>query len=317
VMRRRMLPAVVALLAVLLCAAPAGAAKKARIGISDQNFEMFHQPAFQKLGLKRVRYLVPWDWSRHAYQVDEIDAFLTTAREHGHEAFVTFTAKRGCWTGARYKRTKACRAPTPKQYKKSVRKFRKRYGFVRIFAPWNEANHKSQPTWRKPRLAARYYNVLRKNCKGCTVLGADVLDQSDLVPYLRTVMRFTRKGKPRHWGLHNYGDVNRRRLRLTQSMLRTVPGQVWLTETGGIVKFRGFKYNEGRAGKRVRYLFKQVADRFDKRRRGMRSTLTRVYYYQWSGAERSARFDAGLVNPDQSVRRHFKVFRKQLKGRPR
>ena len=46
--------------------------------------------------------------------------------------------------------------------------------------------------------------------------------------------------KPRIWGLHNYRDTNKRkgqRLGGTKRLLKAVKGEVWLTETGGIVKF--------------------------------------------------------------------------------
>ena len=57
----------------------------------------------------------------------------------------------------------------------------------------------------------------------------------DMSRYLASFKRKA-KGTPTLWGLHNYGDVNRRRTNFTKVMLRTVPGEVWLTETGGIVQ---------------------------------------------------------------------------------
>ena len=41
--------------------------------------------------------------------------------------------------------------------------------------------------------------------------------------------------EPRYWGLHNYIDANRARTTGTRRMLHAVKGQVWFTETGGIV----------------------------------------------------------------------------------
>ena len=82
-------------------------------------------------------------------------------------------------------------------------------------------------------------------------------------------------------------------------MLRTVPGEVWLTETGGIVQLLpSFKRSPSRAAARTKGLFR-LADRYDTRRPGMRSKITRLYVvYSFFGAEPSARFDAGLVDPD-------------------
>ena len=54
----------------------------------------------------------------------------------------------------------------------------------------------------------------------------------------------------------------------------------------------------------------KLADKYDTRRSGMRSKITRLYNYQWTGVARSARFDAGLVNPDGSPRKAYQQFKK-------
>ena len=53
----------------------------------------------------------------------------------------------------------------------------------------------------------------------------------------------TPRTRRRIWGLHNYKDVNRKQSKGLTNVLKTVPGEVWLTETGGITKFEsaGFK----------------------------------------------------------------------------
>jgi hypothetical protein len=146
------------------------------------------------------------------------------------------------------------------------------------------------------------------------VLAADVLDQSNVRSWL---LRFNRHShnRGRIWGLHNYKDVNRRQSKGIRNVLRTVRGQVWLTETGGIVKFTssGFKRSEKRAANRTKYMFKLV-DRWDKRRRGYKSKITRIYVYRWFG-EPTGRFDAGLMNPDGAPRPAFKQFRKYARHR--
>ena len=57
------------------------------------------------------------------------------------------------------------------------------------------------------------------------VMAADMLDTPNMSRYLATLPAL-RQGLPRLWGLHNYGDVNRRRTTFTKAMLRTVPGEV-------------------------------------------------------------------------------------------
>ena len=100
-------------------------------------------------------------------------------------------------------------------------------------------------------------------------------------------------------------------------MLATVPGEVWLTETNGIVKFgnsRQFRYSESRAARRTRWMFR-LADRYDTTRRGTRSRITRLFVYQWFGAPRGARFDAGLVDPDGTPRAAYFVVRRHAGSR--
>ena len=296
------------LLFLALAAAPADAASSSyRVGIGDQSAALFQDSRFDATGIKRVRYLVPWDYAKHPGQRQEVASFLGGVYASGREAFVTFTASRGCWANNRYSRAKRCRAPSSTAYRRAFQAFRRQFGSVKVFAPWNEANHKSQPTARSPRRAASYYNVLRKYCRGCTLVAADVLDQSGVTRYLRSFKRYA-KGSPRRWGLHNYSDVNRQRSSGTRAVLRTVPGEVWLTETGGVLVFgKSFPRSESRAAARTKYMF-QLADKYKKRRRGLRSRISRIYPYSWFGDARGARFDAGLMDPDGSPRRAYSTF---------
>ena len=75
--------------------------------------------------------------------------------------------------------------------------------------------------------------------------------------YLRQFQKAS-KGKGRIWGLHNYKDVNRHKSKGIQRVLRVTKGQLWLTETGGLVQFKtsGFKYSPKRAAKATKYMFK-------------------------------------------------------------
>jgi hypothetical protein len=301
------------LLAALIVAQPAQA--KYRVGLGEQNHTMFDSKRWQDLKLKHVRYIVPWDWYKHSWEVEAISAYMTRARAHKQNVLVTFTAARGCYTGKTYrKRKKSCKAPSARAYRSSFRRFDNRYKWVKTYSAWNEVNHVSQPTYRKPGLAVRYYDVLRKESKKrkFRVMAADVLDISNMSSYLRGFMRKA-KGSPRLWGLHNYGDVNRKRSKYTVKMLQTVPGEVWLTETGGQVRFAGVKafrkYNESRALRATKWMF-TLANRYDSKRRGMRSKINRLFVYKWFGEKRGARFDAGLVDPDGSPRKAFSVFRK-------
>jgi hypothetical protein len=307
-MRYRLILPIAALLAALV-AVPAAQAK-VKVGISEQNPAMFDQPNWQKLKLKRVRYIVSWDYAKHGFEHAEVSDFMTAARAHKQEVLVEFNAHRGCFNGKRYSKKKACKAPSTKKYKAAVKGFRKQFPYAKTFAPWNEVNHASQPTFRKPKLAAKYYKAMKSVCKKCTVMAADLLDSSDVKSYLRKFQRAT-KGKGRIWGLHNYKDVNRRQTKGIRNVSAVTKGQIWLTETGGFVQFKGsggFKYSLKRAAARTKYMFR-LAKKYKR--------VKRIYVYRWFGEPRSARFDAGLVNPNGTQRPGYKQFRKSIKGLPR
>ncbi len=63
--------------------------------------------------------------------------------------------------------------------------------------------------------AAQYYQALIRVCRGCTVIGLDVLDAQDIGPTLEYIYEFKheigrlRTIMPKIWGLHNYSDINR------------------------------------------------------------------------------------------------------------
>jgi putative glycosyl hydrolase len=298
----------IAVLLVALVAVPAAQAK-VRVGLSEQSPSMFDQANWTQLKLKRVRYIFPWDYAKSATNHAEVTGFMTAARAHKQEVLATFSATRGCFVNNKYsKKKKACKAPSQKAYKAAVKGFRKEFPYAKTFTPWNEVNHVSQPTYRKPALAAKYYKTLKSACKGCTVMAADVLDSSDVKTYLRRFLRAS-KGAGRIWGLHNYKDVNRHQSKGVKSVLSVVRGKVWLTETGGIVNFKpSFKYSLSRAAKSTKYMF-ALARKYKR--------VQRLYVYRWFGEPRSARFDAGLVNPNGSARPALKQFKKSIKGLPR
>ena len=293
----------------LVGTAPASAGY--RVGVGEQNPQMFDSPSWQSLQLKQVRYLVPWDYAKHVGQRAEVDQYMLRARAARQDLLVTFTARRGCYLpSGRYSKARVCRAPSASAYRNAFGMFDAKFPWVKTYSAWNEINHKSQPTFKSPRTAAGYYNVLRAQArKGkFRVMAADMLDTPNMGRYLATFRRYA-KGSPRLWGLHNYGDVNRRRTTYTKQMLRTVSGEVWLTETGGIVKLApSFTHSTKRAAARTKDLFRLV-NTYDTRKRGMRSRITRLFVYSFYGADPSARFDAGLVNSDGSPREAYSVFR--------
>jgi hypothetical protein len=302
-MRRVLAP--LAVLACLLAAPAAGHAYAVAIG--DQQPDMFSNPLFQDLGIRKARYIVSYDVVKAGgYELARTDAWLAAARATGIESLVAFNHRRrdDCLTSRAQRR---CHLPTVREYTGALRAFKQRYPWVKVISPWNEANHQAQPTYGKPKAAAAFYEAARKVFPAATIVGLDVLDTtriSETVAYIRAFRQRVRH-PPKVWGLHNYSDTNRFRNSGTKAVLAAVRGQVWLTETGGEVQFgRGFPFNPTRAAKAIRFMFKLA---------GSNRRLTRLYVYQWTGTGRAERFDAGLIAPNGRPRPGYHAVRGQLR----
>ena len=265
------------------------------IGIGDQQAAMFTDKRFKELGIEHVRLVVSYDAVDVGFERDLTDTWLSRAQQAGAEPFVTFG----------HSRVNPNELPSVAEFRRAFEAFRKRYPKVRVFAAWNEINHASQPTHDAPARAAEYYNVVKASCDGCTVLAGDVLDQPGMTRYVKRYRRHL-KGTPDVWGLHNYADANRFRDSGLRDLLRTVKGDVWLTETGGIVRFgRSFPQDEQRAARAVKYVLTLA-------RRTPR--VQRVYLYNWTGTLASDRFDPGLIAPTGEPRPAYDVLRAYLQG---
>jgi hypothetical protein len=314
-MRYRLILPIAALVAALLVV-PAAQAKP-KVGLSEQNPNVFADAHWKPLKLKRSRYILSWDYAKVPFQLAAATDFMNRAHAAKQDVLVEFSARSGCYSNNhpgkkfRYSKTKACRAPSVSAYKKAVKGFRKQFPYAKTFAPWNEVNHVSQPTYKSPKLAAKYFKAMKSVCKKCTVLAADLLDQRNIDSYLAKFQKASKR-KGRIWGLHNYNDVNRHASKGIRRVLNVTKGQLWLTETGGLVKFdtSGFKYSPSRAAKATKYLFK-LAKQYKR--------IKRVYVYRWFGEPNSkkTRFDSGLVGPKGESRPGLKQFKKSIKGLPR
>ena len=270
----------------------------AQLGLSDQNPETFTDPLFSLLGLHYARLVIPWDAILRS--PEPLDNWIQAARHAGVQPLISFehSASDQC-PGS------PCSAPSTPQYTAAFKAFRAKYGFIRDYSPWNEANHKTQPTYRHPEVAAVYYGIVKANCAGCHIVAADVLDEPNMTKW---ITKFRRAGgaNARLWGLHNYRDTNRFRSIGTQTLLKLVKGQVWLTETGGIVRFTTAKgvaalpADEKRAARSMRFLFRLVRDHAKR--------IKRVYIYNWR-SDPTNRFDAGLIGPDGKPRLTYDIVR--------
>jgi len=304
---------VLSLTAVLvLCAVALPTAASARtsvaVGLGDQSAAMFSAPAYQALKLKKTRYYIRWDAAKDPGALAAADAYVAAARAAGVRVLMHISTN-----DFRIKRAKL---PSVDSYRKYVGRLVKRYRAmgVREWGVWNEANHASQPTYRSPTRAASYFKTMRRLCRGCTIVGLDVLDQAGVERYIRRFMAAL--GSYRRYlrtvGIHNYSDTNRKRSTGTRSIIRTVrryrrTAAIWLTETGGVVEFgSNWRCSESRAASRITYMFRLA--------RTYRSSIKRLYAYNWQGTNCESRFDAGLVRKDGTRRAGYYTFKRGIAG---
>ena len=319
-MRSRLLPSALALLALLLL--PSVAQAKLTVGISENSPNLFSDPLFQQLGAEHTRVVASWNVmtapERGDDELDRLRQYLGAAAAQGVEPLVTFEHARGdagiC--KRRSNRRKAqCRLPSAREYERHFKLFRAEFPNVKTIAPFNEANHFTQPTARNARAAARFSDIARRNCRGCKIVVADILDQADNTrakrPTFRSATKYVKafrkayKGPRSVCGVHNYSDINRFRSTGTKAIIKALGcKQIWLTEAGGLYKFIGFKASQSRQLKATKYMFRLA--KANKR-------IKRLYVYQWFGAPRSARFDAGLVGTDGKPRKAYAEVRKHVK----
>jgi hypothetical protein len=300
-------------LAVLAAGAQSASAKTAiRVGIGDQQVSMFDQDAFKRAKIERVRYFIPWNATDNPTELFRATAYVQRARAEGMQVFLHISSDD--------LRRRRAALPSVERYRsrvgRLVRHFRE-LG-VREFGTWNEANHDSQPTYRSPTRAASFfrelYRMVKPSCPGCGVVALDVLDQPGVERYMRGfygALSDTYRRRATIAGIHNYGDVNRKRTTFTGSIIRQARAynrstKFWYTETGGIVKFgRSFPCSTSRAASRLEFMF-------DLARRYRSSGVQRLYVYNWTGAGCDARFDAGLTTPGGRTRAGYAVLRREL-----
>ncbi|WCB92739.1 hypothetical protein DSM104299_01438 [Baekduia alba] len=290
---KRLVVALVAAAAVLV---PASSASALVIGIADQKPDMFADPVFQSLDVRYARLAVSWDATEHPWEIQEVDAWLNQARRNGVQPLVGFG----------HSRVDRRSLPTPARFKYDFRQFRARYPWVTTFATWNEANHCGEPTCHRPQLVAAYYRSIVRECPACTVLGAELLDMPNMSTWVDQYRKHLgAKKSPRYWGLHNYIDANRLRTTGTRRLLAHTTGQVWFTETGGIVRRSNrskvtFPESAAHAAVATRWVFSKLVP--------LSRRITRVYLYQWN-AIHGDNWDSGLVDAHGRSRPALKILR--------
>ena len=340
-LRIRTLPLLLLLALLLVPAAAAQASSSTvRVGIGNQNTNVFESSLAKDLDLQRARYFIKWNAIDDPAAIAAADTFVSEAKKNGVDVLLHFSTDDFT--------PRKAKLPSVAQYRSKVGRLVSRYYKmgVREWGVWNEANDRTQPTYRSPTRAAEFFVELWRlldapsRCGAgvtgkCRVVALDLLDgstkaqQAALRSYVKRFygkLSSTYDRRGRFVGIHNYSDTNRRRSTGTKNALDAVRRYVkqprfWFTETGGIVKLgetgdftcnplsaTSVRNAEARANRAVSWMF-TLAKRY-------RSQVDRLYVYQWTGSscDPSERFDAGLVRADGSARPSYDTVKRQLRA---
>ena len=275
------------------------------IGIADQKPHMFIDDRFVDLGIRHARLAVGWDVLTNSRSAAELETWLAHAQASGVEPLISFMHSRGANRRA---------LPSPLRMRREFRRLRELYPWVTTYATWNEANHCGEPLCHRPKTAAAYYRVLRRECPTCTILAPEVIDMPGMGRWVREFARHL-GFMPRLWGLHNYVEANRFKTSRLRELVRVTRGaEIWLTEVGGLVR----RDNNSRtdipegvrhAGDVTRFIFDDLVQR--------NPQITRVYLYHWDSSSRRDTWDSALIAPGGRERSALRVLSRVLRFGPR
>jgi hypothetical protein len=291
----------IAALAVLVVATAVGtgiARGAVMTGISDESSAFMSEQLFTALDVTHVRLVMPWD---AALTGGPWGGWLRSAHAAGLDVLVAL--EHDSWMRCP---GLPCFAPTAAEYRTALRSLLVEYPWVRALEPWNEPNSRTQPTFTKPQLAAGYWNAAAALCPSCTLVAGDMLDDAELDPYLQRYHAALDRA-PAVWGLHDYYDATYFTTTGADTMLARTSGELWMTETGGVVSHGAIQGNELGAAASAGWVYGTAA---------ARPRITRLYMYQWRGNPLLG-FDSGLLNPDGTPRPAYYVVAAHTRPSPR
>lgn len=322
-MNRRLFPSLLIALGLVVAGPVATSVAKTNVavGVGDQSPTMFTDANWKALNLKKTRYFIEWNAIDQPSEIADADAFVMAANAANVKVLMHVSTDNINTTP---------REPLPSlsAYKTKVKALVTRYkaSGVTDWGAWNEANHKSQPTQRKPKRAAQYYKAMKGFCKKCKIVALDVLDQAGVTKYIASWLKAAGSSgrSAKIFGIHNYSQVNRRITAKKAS--GTYPGtariikavrkknkkaKFWYTETGGLASFgSAFPCDLARQANRTKFMFDMIKT-YDK-------DVERLYSYNWFGTDpRCNSFDAGLVDGNGTPRPAYTTFKNGLKNAKR
>jgi len=284
-----------ALFAAALSSPPAHA--RVLLGVGENSYKMFSDQRFQRLDVKTVRVVIPYDYEQRKFDQARFEPYLLFAHAAHKDVLVHFARsdRRG---GLR-------KLPSVRTYRKSVAAFAKAHPWVTDYGVWNEASHSSQPTHRNPRRAAQFAVALHRAVPAAKrIVVLDALGDRRMSSYTRAFRQYYKlRSRKDVWGLHNYDDANvSHTARYTREYLRLVPGKVWITETGGIVRNQHRNYGVRSAAKAT-----TVALRIARSSR----RVQRAYFYHWIRNPRNF-WDSAFIGAGGSPRPAYRIFKRAL-----
>jgi hypothetical protein len=268
------------------------------VGISDNSPAMFTSPYFTKLNITQARDIVIWDAAvlKNKSALHAAETWVADAKRAGVTPLISFTSD-----------PHGEHVPTLSQYTTAVRAFMKDVPSVKTYSPWDEPDWIYLPLSREPALAAGYFNVMARYCKGCTILAGDFYlpAGSQLHNYIVAYKRALHY-RPKVWALHNYYDVREHNAKQVGMLESLTSGQIWLDEISGVLRRGHWQFKNqsaAAAGRDEAYLF-SMPKKYHR--------ITRIYHYQWQGSNPGADtgWDSGLLNPNGTPRPAYYVVAK-------
>lgn len=299
--RPRVLLALAAAVLASVGGAGASPAQAATYGLSDGHAEMLDAPAFMDVEFRHARLVLPWN---AASQRGSWDAWLDRSLALGVPVLLSMNvdAASSCTGGS-------CTGPSVSAYRSELATLLARYPNVDAVEPWNEPNHVMQPTRSNPGLAADYFDAAFDLCAGgrCIAVAGNMLDAPSSLPSYFTAYRNALGRTPAAWGLHSYYDTTYFSDDGLRYLLGRVSTPVWITETGGMLRFQpagggGLQRSEAEAALSVDWLFTLAEDH---------PRLARTYFYGlWE--EPANGFDSALLWADGAARQSYLVLAGRL-----
>ena len=283
------------LLAVLAASAsPAGAAPV--IGVGEQRGQIFSDPPWTELGLRDTRLVVSWDVASIPFERADVDGYLAAAEAAGARVMVTFGHSRA--------RSRAKQLPSVARYRRA---------FLASSAGASPRCRRSWPGTRPTTAPSRPATgrsarraLLRRDPPHCPA-AASWPRTSWTRDWCRWAARFRRAAGHRRGsgGCTTTSTPTASAPRAPGRCSATVQGDVWFTETGGLVE------RQQRLDGPPARLEAHAAKATDWRARPARELsprIKRVYLYHWRPApEPFPTWDSALLDREGRPRLAYDV----------